>query len=564
MLTSVQCFTPLTPVVKNKTHPLASSATHHDDEYGELPQRFTFPYYYTPDPLCEIAIKDLQQRMVESGMDESTQGNMYGVLLVQTAKGEVGYLTGYAGVESELDGCINAVPSVYDKQEVKKLALHAKKTIEQIEARLAEHTDRLLTEVDLLEQVTQQSKQEISAQQARMAEGKQRRKALRSQTLEGLSPEQVDALGRESSQEKQYLKRLKVESKKKMTEQEQVVAVYRVKVSTLESEVSDAKHSLQQQRFSLFRFQNQYGVEKGLDSLYNIELAEHIPNGLGECAIPKLLNAAFSWGLKPLAIAEFWWGTTPEREVRQHGNLYPVCQTKCFDILNHMLEGIDVDDSPLTVNPAEGRDMDIVYKDDAIVVVNKPAEFLSVPGKSITDSVYTRIRRQYPEATGPIIVHRLDMSTSGLIVFTLNADANKNIQKQFIERTVTKRYIAELEGDVKQDRGTINLPLCGDLDDRPRQLVCYKEGRSAETDYEVIGRTQVNGVCRTRIRLYPKTGRTHQLRVHCSHKHGLRVPIVGDDLYGYKADRLHLHAEYLQFRHPMSNELISFHVEAGF
>ncbi|MCK5354380.1 MAG: RluA family pseudouridine synthase [Methyloprofundus sp.] len=219
-----------------------------------------------------------------------------------------------------------------------------------------------------------------------------------------------------------------------------------------------------------------------------------------------------------------------------------------------------MDKNPLLNNPAAGKTIDIIYQDEAMLVINKPAEFLSVPGKNIDDSVYLRIKQSYPRATGSLIVHRLDMSTSGLMLIALSKEAHKNLQRQFIKRTVKKRYVALLDGTVKEDAGIIDLPLRVDLDDRPRQLVCYEHGKPAQTQWEVIHRKDN----KTKVYFHPLTGRTHQLRVHSAHAKGLNMPILGDDLYGNIAKRLHLHAESIEFSHPISRELMHFQIEAEF
>jgi len=225
-----------------------------------------------------------------------------------------------------------------------------------------------------------------------------------------------------------------------------------------------------------------------------------------------------------------------------------------------MLEGMSMDNNPLLINPALGKTIDIIYQDEVMLVINKPAEFLSVPGKRIEDSVYLRIKQSFPKATGPLIVHRLDMSTSGLMVIALSKEAHKDLQKQFIKRTVKKRYVALLEDEIKEDSGIIDLPLRVDLDDRPRQLVCHEHGRQAKTEWQVIERKNHQ----TKIYFYPVTGRTHQLRVHSAHIKGLNTPIIGDDLYGNKGARLHLHAETLEFTHPITKELMHFQINAEF
>jgi tRNA pseudouridine32 synthase/23S rRNA pseudouridine746 synthase len=248
-------------------------------------------------------------------------------------------------------------------------------------------------------------------------------------------------------------------------------------------------------------------------------------------------------------MAEFWWGMSPDSEVRLHKQFYPACRGKCEPILQHMLNGIQVEDNPM-LKQAEVSDLEIVFEDEWLLLVNKPTDFLSVPGKELKDSVLERIRLNYPSATGPLLVHRLDMSTSGLLLVAKTEDVYKNLQSQFIQRKVKKTYIALLDGIVNEIEGTINLPLRVDLEDRPKQVVCYEHGKNAITQYKVL-EIKDN---KTRIEFYPITGRTHQLRVHAAHYLGLNSPIVGDDLYGTKAQRLHLHAAQIEFTHPLSKE----------
>jgi tRNA pseudouridine32 synthase/23S rRNA pseudouridine746 synthase len=261
-------------------------------------------------------------------------------------------------------------------------------------------------------------------------------------------------------------------------------------------------------------------------------------------------------------MAEFWWGASPKSEVKKHQQYYPACTGKCQPILKHMLVGMQMDENPFLYNYAQGKNLDIIYRDQDILVVNKPSEFLSVPGKEISDSVYLRIKQQFPDATGPIIVHRLDMSTSGLMVIALNPQANKYLQKQFIHREVHKQYVALVEGLPQQNEGEINLPLRGDLYDRPKQIVCNQYGKQAITQWQVLERHPEKN--QTKVLLTPQTGRTHQLRVHCAHAKGLNMPIVGDDLYGTLANRLHLQAQSLKIKHPVSKQVMTFKLEAEF
>ena len=314
---------------------------------------------------------------------------------------------------------------------------------------------------------------------------------------------------------------------------------------------------MQQKLFAEYSFLNQFGERKSIGEIFN----NNPPAGAGECAAPKLLHYAFEHSLKPIAMAEFWWGQSPKSEIRKHKQFYPACKSKCEPILmSHMLNGFDMEANPFQENPAEGKNIEIVFEDEVLAVINKPAEFLSVPGKIISDSVYQRVKELYPNATGPLIVHRLDMSTSGLMLIAKDEETYVKLQSQFIKRTIKKRYVALLDGILEENEGFIDLPLRVDLDDRPRQLVCYEHGKPAQTKWEKI---EVRNN-QTLVYFYPITGRTHQLRVHASHELGLKTPIVGDDLYGTIANRLHLHAESLTFEHPITREKMTITKEAIF
>lgn len=537
-----------------------------------LPNRFTFPYYYTPHPTCELAMQQLQQSLIDSGVNETSQGKLYAVLLVQNPiTQELGYLSAFSGLQldpilaSQLKS-IDFVPPAFDSEQFQ--SQNSANLARQ--SRLADDIEKLQKSHNLnalesdLETLKAESAQAIGAFQLAMAENKAQRTVLREQANQEKAFGNLESaasllkqLGNQSSQEKRDLKALRIEWKQKIAERQ-------LQVDAIESELKNRKQDyqtisaeLEAQRLNHYRFINQATESK---SLLDLLEGKDALEGSGDCCLPKLLNFAFEYGFKPLALSEFWWGLPPAGVIRQHGNLYPVCQSKSFEILDHQLNGIELEDNPLIVNPASSKSFDIVYEDNEIVVVNKPEEFLSVPGKFIEDSIYTRIKDRYPEATGPLIIHRLDMSTSGLLILALTARSNKHIQKQFIDRTVEKRYTALLDDEIEGNSGDISLPLRGDITDRPRQLVCHEHGRNAETHWEVV--STKNG--KTKVHLYPKTGRTHQLRVHCAHPLGLGVPIRGDDLYGYKRDRLHLHAGYLKLIHPVTGEWIEFEVPSEF
>lgn len=254
-------------------------------------------------------------------------------------------------------------------------------------------------------------------------------------------------------------------------------------------------------------------------------------------------------------MAEFWWGASPKMEIRHHGHYYPACKGKCEPILGHMLQGLLVDENPLTVTPSSLPPVEIVYEDEWLLVVNKPAGMLSVPGKECTPSIYDWAKEHYPAADGPLIVHRLDMATSGLLLLAKNKTVHQSLQMQFERRTVKKRYTAIVDGTAIPQEGEIKLPLCLNPLDRPRQMVNHERGKPAHTYYKVV-RQQAG---KSRISFFPHTGRTHQLRVHAAHPEGLCAPIVGDALYGRTADRLYLHAEAIEFVHPVTGK--SLHIE---
>jgi len=541
-----------------------------------LPDRFTFPFYYQPHPLCLLAVKQLQEHLETqqdwqhnfglSGESETAIGKMFGVLLVQNKQGEIGYLSGFSGKVADSNHLEHFVPPVFDMLEQggffrtghDELTLLSEQ-IKRLESnpKVAEYAQALSVEVE-------SSSKQIQVHRARMIIGRKDRKERRTLAETTLDKEEFlktkEVLSKESIKQKNQLRDLTFYWDERVQKVTDKLHSLTDEITALKKQRKDFSHSLQQKLFDSYRFLNKEGIHKNLRDIFKDTPQQVPPAGAGECTAPKLLNYAFKNDLKPLAMAEFWWGESPKSEIRKHQHFYAACLGKCQPILKHMLEGIALDDNPLLNNPAEGKTIDIVYQDDVMVIINKPAEVLSVPGKNIEDSVYLRMKQRFPTATGPLIVHRLDMSTSGLMVIALNKDVHKKLQKQFINRTVKKRYVALLDGLLTEDEGIVDLPLRVDLDDRPRQLVCYEYGKAAKTKWQVIEQKNKQ----TKVYFYPITGRTHQLRVHSAHIKGLNTPIVGDDLYGQKANRLHLHAETLELTHPITRELMIFQIEAEF
>jgi len=554
-----------------------------------LPKRFTFPFYYQPHPLCLLASEELQNQLTidEASYDFAENGKMLGVLLVKDNQGNVGYLAAFSGklVTKELSVVKNNnltpfVPFVFDCTVNGSYFQQEQAAINSLNAQLKElENNALLTQQQqTLAKLLIESEQEVSQRQIQLSARRKARKGQRSQALESLNEAGLlalqERLAKESVNDKNSLKYLKLAWQQKLSTCQQEVDKKLNQIEQIKSERKNRSVALQQYLFQQYQFLNSQGEEKDLTELFR-DTAFHKrygvpPAGAGDCAAPKLLQYAFKQGFKPLALAEFWWGKAPKSAVRQHKNFYTACIGKCQPILAHMLSEMAIDEDPLLVSNIAEDALEIVYQDEYIIVVNKPSGLLSVPGKTIKDSVYSRMKEMFPQATGPLIVHRLDMSTSGLMVIALTKSANQSLQQQFIKRLVRKRYVALLDGvfslanKTPAQEGDISLPLVVDFDDRPRQMVCFETGKVAQTHWQVVENKPDQKNKTTRVHLYPKTGRTHQLRVHCAHTLGLNMAIVGDDLYGIASDRLHLHAELLELTHPTTNKSITFKVDADF
>jgi tRNA pseudouridine32 synthase/23S rRNA pseudouridine746 synthase len=539
-----------------------------------LPEKFTFPFYYEPHELSKIAAKALQDYLetqtdfehnfgLSDTQDGLAIGKMFGVLVVQNTDGQLGYLWAFSGKLAERNHHPFFVPTVFDMLEENRFFLIGIKELTAINLEVDElesNPEFIALSKEFNSQTALIAKK-LEAEKIRMSELKKVRKAERQKAEQEITDSAVlenilSQLVRESLQNKFVFKEFAEYLEEQLSETKEKLNRFTEKINQLKEERSQKSAALQQQIFAEYSFLNQYKELKSLSEIFD----GNPPAGAGECAAPKLLHYAFQNDLKPIAMAEFWWGESPKSEVRKHGQFYPACTGKCEPILAHMLKDIPMDENPFGVNPAEGKALEVVFEDDYLALVNKPAEFLSVPGKEVKDSVVARVAMLYPDATGPLIVHRLDMATSGLLLIAKSIEIHKELQSQFIKRKVKKRYVALLDGLLKEDHGIIDLPLRVDLDNRPNQMVCYEYGKSAQTKWEVIERRENQ----TLVHFYPITGRTHQLRVHAAHQLGLNTPIVGDDLYGTKANRLHLHAESITFNHPVSKESTTVTVAADF
>lgn len=530
-----------------------------------LPEKFTYPFHYTPHPLCVLAAEEVKAYIATQTewKEELALGKMFGVLIVQ-AENKISYLAAFSGNLAGKNVHPFFVPPIYDLLQPQGFFKRGEEQISAINARIKEleASSPYLQLKEKLKTETEQAQTALNQAKASLKAAKEVRE-LHRQSSNSLSEAEQAAFIRESQHQKAEFKRLERTWKERIEELETELLTFTSEAERLKAERKIRSAALQQKLFEHFQLLNARGEVKDLRTIFEQTVHKIPPGGTGECALPKLLQYAYLHQMKPLAMAEFWWGESPKTEVRYHGYYYPSCKGKCEPILQHMLQGLEVDENPLWTNAHRDKELEIVFEDESLLVINKPAGMLSVPGKAEDgDSVYQRLREKYPEATGPMMVHRLDMATSGLLLVAKTKEVHQHLQAQFKNRTIKKRYVALLEGNKRftEETGRIELPLCPNPLDRPRQIVSEELGKPAITEYRIL-KTSAE---QTRILFYPLTGRTHQLRVHAAHPQGLSCPIAGDELYGKKADRLYLHAEYIEFLHPISGNVICVQKEAEF
>ena len=528
-----------------------------------LPERFTYPFCYTPHPLCVMAAEEVQNYLSKQSdwQEELSQGKMFGVLIVQTEDGSIGYLTAFSGILAGKNIHPYFVPPVYDLLQPQGFFKIEEENISAINRRIRrlEEDKKYIDLRSNLTQTTQSAQDALSIAKTQLKEAKDKRELLRKTGQ--LNAKEEAELIRESQFQKAEYKRLERSWKDKIASLQVEAGNWEKQIQELKTERKVRSAALQQQLFEQFRMLNYRGEVITLCDIFEQTVHKTPPAGAGECAAPKLLQHAYLHHWKPIAMAEFWWGNSPKNEVRHHGYYYPACKGKCEPILRHMLQGLEVEANPMQQEAERGNEkLNIVYEDQWLLIINKPAGMLSVPGKERQTSIYDLARKAYPEAEGPMIVHRLDMATSGLLIIAKDKKTHQHLQAQFKNRSIRKKYIALLDGIVPEDEGTIELPLCPNPLDRPRQMVDTQYGKPAITYYQVLERTDKY----TRIAFYPHTGRTHQLRVHAAHPSGLHCPIIGDELYGKKDKRLYLHAESIEFTHPVNGQSMCITEKADF
>lgn len=531
--------------MKSRLHPLHDSTP--------PPQRMNNPMGYTPHPLCVAAADEVQHAIVQNSewKTDADRGKMFGVLVAKDSNGNIGFLAAYSGLLANRNDWDYFVPAVFDFQQPDGHFKVKEAEITAINGQVArmEQDPELQLQHNRLNEMRQAMQDEMEQWKLKSEAAKLRRDAIR----QGTAPPTMTAeqMQRESQWMKAEAHRLRKRHTDAISAQKAIVDSLEAEINQLRTLRREKSEELQQWLFGNFMMLNARGERRSLTDIFASSASHIPPSGAGECCAPKLLQYAYSHDLKPLCIAEFWWGDAPSGELRIHKHFYPACRGKCLPIMQHMLVGLDVD--PPTQGIPLAAEPEIIYEDKWIMVVDKPAGMLSVPGKTDTPSVWHFAQKHCPNADGPLIVHRLDMDTSGLMVLAKTKEAHQQLQAQFRKHTVKKTYVARLESALPTDTprcGTISLPLRPDPTDRPRQMVDKIHGKTAITTYEMTGTHTVT--------LHPHTGRTHQLRVHCAHREGLGVPILGDNLYGTPADRLYLHASEITFTHPITLKEMTF------
>lgn len=551
---------------------------------AQLPKLFPSPFAVVPHPIAlaaaEIVFADLSR---ESPLDHdfSIQGNgkMIGVLVVSDSEGRLGFLRGVSGMLGREWMVPGFVPPLFDVEGRESFWPAGQKRLDE----LGVQVKRLIEgPIAVLKKEEGELKKRLAEEMTVLRRANKKRKAARAHRREELASsssvsslktgdevfgesETKDApelsetkelanLSNESQRDRRAEKVLKASHRAEREEfalRQQDVEKQRLEIRGKQKDVSNPLLTRLQAGYSIVAAS---GESRTLGSFFAPAIP---PGGSGDCAAPKLLGYANSHNLRPIAIAEFWWGISPLGAVRHHASFYPPCKGRCQPILPFMLSDVELEPAPTYgENSSDAREPSLVYEDQSIAIVNKPSGMLSVPGASplLQDSVLSRLRDRYPQASGPLLVHRLDLDTSGLLLMAKDLDVFRHLQEQFIKRSVKKQYLAWVEGSDFPEIGTIDLPLRVDLEDRPRQMVCPTHGKAANTQYKVLKRQKG----RSLVQFSPVSGRTHQLRVHAAHILGLGAPIVGDRLYGRPGGRLLLHAQYLSITHPDTGEEIHF------
>ena len=534
------------PLKSDCFHPLLEPA-------APLPKVFPNPFLKTPHPLAKQAAEELMKHLTSQkqsmGQNQDRGGKMFGVLVVQNDMGRIGWLQAFSGQLEHKWHHRGFVPPLFDTSERELFWPQGEATIVKLEKNVSQAKHRLLQkEAEYKEWSRNKKKQELSFNDA-LKKKREARHKLRGTAADTAA---LDHQSKEDSRHKREFNAAAQRSK----------SIWLSEISVLRNKFLAAKNEQRQvSNHNLDRLYQGYQIlNPDGESLSLKDFGEQkpVPGGTGDCAGAKLLGFANRAKLRPIALAEFWWGHPPKTGGRWHGEYYPSCKGKCGLLLPHLLKGL-----PLSPPPTYGEDFgdsftpQRLFEDSHYLITNKPSGLLSVPGKGSTSKPSLLCRLNASSKGSYLSVHRLDQATSGIIVLAKSKEAQTSLARLFNFKEIKKEYTAIVKDSPEHSSGTISLPIAPDWPNRPMQMVDKALGKAAETHYEVIESNPKT----TRIKLFPQTGRTHQLRVHCSHPEGLACPIVGDSLYGIcehkdRASRLHLHASRLVFKHPYTQKTI--------
>jgi tRNA pseudouridine32 synthase/23S rRNA pseudouridine746 synthase len=528
----------------------------------ELPARFPSPFATEPHPIARRAAEELQLEL-RSGLGERLAldapggGKMFGVLVVSDREGRIGFLRAFSGMADGRWNVPGFAPPVFDVGARDGFWPAGEHELAAIDEEISKLNELAAPDQRALAELGDRQAAELEATRSRHRTRRSLRRELRLALAVAAEHAALDQESRADGAERRRLDASHRAARSALAER---VAGAGAALDALEARRAQRSRELLHAIHATYIFASAAGEERSLRELF---APAEPPGGAGDCAAPKLLALAYRAGLRPLALAELWWGAQPTSGGRRQAAYYPACRGKCGPLLAHMLRGLAADPVPVFgAEPIPADEPRTIFEDRWLVVVVKPAGLLSVPGRggALRDSVLTRLRARYPDATGPVLVHRLDLDASGLLLAAKDADTHAALQRLFARQEIKKRYVAWLDGDVIGDGGLVELSLRVDLDDRPRQIVDPTNGKPAITEWRVLERVG----SRTRVALFPRTGRAHQLRVHASHPRGIGAPIVGDRLYGRPGERLLLHAAQLTFTHPHTRALVTFEEPPSF
>ncbi len=495
----------------------------------------------------------------------SREGKMYGILLVELPNGEKRVLKAFSGL---LNGCSVVdgwVPAIPGRDEV---AFEEARTLAELDAIKQEIiTLKQLTERQQYKTLLDQFEQQLQAMSDRHRDCKHQRQEKRQQIYNTLKKEALtialEQLDEESRQQGIERRQLKRQQNAVLQPLQQLITATDAQISELKQQRKILSRQLQAQMHATYSLTNFSGRSRSLQQL----MPEGSPTGTGDCCAPKLLHYAATNNLKPLAMAEFWWGASSVNQDKIQGEFYGACAERCQPLMGFLLSGL----KPISISNKDfsttsqlfpsKAEIPVIYEDEWLIAVNKPAGLLSVPGRyrDRQDSVLSRLRHQLADGMALVSVHRLDQETSGILLLARDRQTHRQLSQQFQQRQVHKVYEAILAGAVTVEQGVIDLPLWGDPENRPEQKVDWQHGKPSLTHFQVMAREGDY----TRVEFTPLTGRTHQLRVHAADARGLGVTILGDRLYGCCAvtSRLHLHARELRFEHPQLRQRL--HLQAS-